>query len=87
MSMSFSNEPYDPETVALMGRVYDSALKALETAGIPFPEAIKPVMARRILGAVAAGEREVDRLMQHALEAINSYPAPAPRVSANTRAA
>jgi hypothetical protein len=71
------NESYDFATVALMGRVFDTAIEALTSAGITFDETIKSVMARWILSAIANGERHFDFLVQLALDAINSQRPPA----------
>jgi hypothetical protein len=58
--------------------VYDSAIEDLKSAGIPFEETAKSEMANRILAAITDGERDSNRLMQYALEAINASRSPAP---------
>jgi hypothetical protein len=72
-------EAYGPDTIALMGRVFDTATAALKSAGISVPDALKSVMAHRILRAIAKGERDIDRLMQHAIEAADASRSPAQR--------
>ena len=67
--MQTPRESYDSETVALMGCVFDAASAALKSAGISVPDALKSVMAQRILRAIAKGERDIERLAQHAIEA------------------
>ena len=71
------NESFDPSTVALMGRAYDSAVNDLKRAGIRVEDTAKFVMANRILGAVSSGELNINRLMQYALAAINAPRSPA----------
>jgi hypothetical protein len=70
--MQTPRESYDPESVALIGRAFDAATAALKTAAIPVPDALMSVMAHRILRAIAKGERDIDRLMQHAIEAADA---------------
>jgi predicted RNase H-like nuclease len=86
--MSIPSGSYDPETVALMGRVYDAATEDLKSAGIPLDEAVKAVMANRILKALSDGERDIDRLVQHAIEAVDASGFSAPsREPTRTRSA
>jgi hypothetical protein len=71
--MTFPNDCYDPETLALMTNAFETAWKE---AGFTLamrdvdPTAIRTLMAVRILEAVRGGERDPDRLKELALEAI-----------------
>jgi hypothetical protein len=67
---------FDPETVALMGQVYDSTIEYLKKAGTPFDEAAKSALATRILEAISNRERDINRLAQIALEATVTARAP-----------
>ena len=77
--MPFSNSTYDPETVALMGRAYDDAVKAAQSLGlgVSFSEPVQSAMATRIMAAVSEGERDIERLKQCALGAIDRQAPPA----------
>lgn len=65
---------YDASTVTLMGRVCDDAWREMTDAGVSASqeqaEEIRRQMARNVLGAVAAGENDPDRLKSIALSAI-----------------
>lgn len=56
------DESFDPETVRLMGEVFDAACKALS----PAPDD-REAIATRIFNAAAGGERDPERLLQAAL--------------------
>jgi hypothetical protein len=69
--MLFAESTFDKDTIALMGRAFDDACKELWAASF-FPTAAdesgyKDVMAQLILGAVANGERDPERLKAIAL--------------------
>jgi hypothetical protein len=66
----FQSQSFDPDTVALMGRIFDSAIEDVKRAGIPFDETAESAMAKRILRATSNGERDSGRLMQCALDCL-----------------
>ena len=72
--MRFPKLSFDPETVALMGRVCDAAWERLRsTTYIPFPEDVSEVrdaIALKVMLAVSDGERDPERLVVAALEDI-----------------
>ena len=65
---------FSAETVALMGRVCDDAWRELEkTTFYPSPSderEMRNLVASSVMAAVAAGERDPQRLMSVALEAV-----------------
>ncbi len=65
---------YDASTVTLMGRICDDAWREMTKSGVSASdqqvEEIRRRMARNVLGAVAAGENDPDRLKSIALTAI-----------------
>jgi hypothetical protein len=66
---------FDPDAVSLMGRTCDEAWEQLSsTTYIPFPEArdVRNGMAKRVMTAVSAGERDPKRLRAIALEAVEA---------------
>ena len=67
--MPFSDAPYDPETVAILGRVFSAAWHEIKEAGaVPSDqESARADLARRILAAAADGERDPERLKRLAL--------------------
>ncbi len=67
--MPFSNSGFEPDVVAMMGRVCDRAWAELEKLTDPknAMEA-KRRMVERIWAATAAGERSEDRLMVVAMD-------------------
>jgi hypothetical protein len=72
--MQFPPELYDSDAVALMGRVCDAAWQELQVrlnTRSDFTHA-RDLMAMRILGAVAQGERDPERLKAIALRAIDA---------------
>jgi hypothetical protein len=60
---------FDPEAVALMGAVYESARKQL---GAGQSALVLETVARRILEAGRRGERDPDKLMAFALRGLDS---------------
>jgi hypothetical protein len=64
----FQSQSFDPDTVALMGRIFDSAIEDIKRAGISFDEPAESAMAKRILRATSNGERDSGRLMRSALD-------------------
>jgi hypothetical protein len=71
--MIFPTDAYDPETLALMTKAFDAAWEEVGFAlarGDSDPNAIRSLMAIRIMAAVRDGERDPERLKELALEAI-----------------
>jgi hypothetical protein len=63
---------FDPETVKLLTAAFDSAWEKLRSSNAPFAaddyaEAARTILARHIISAAKAGERDVDRLSDGAL--------------------
>ncbi len=66
--MLFSNSGFEPNIVALMGRVCDSAWAKLEKLTDPEnADDAKGRMVERIWAAAATGEKSEDRLMAVAM--------------------
>ncbi len=59
---------FDPETIALLGSVYDEAIAELHDRGDP--EVVREVIAKRIIHLAAKGERDPIRLQRGALAAL-----------------
>jgi hypothetical protein len=69
---------FDPDTVSLMGRTCDEAWEQLRsTTYIPLPEErdVRNGMARRVMEAVAAGERDPLHLITIALDSVDAVDA------------
>lgn len=73
MTMEFPAAAFDPALLTLMSRAYDDTCSddAVKHLGAPI-EAAQTMMALRIMTAVAAGERSIDRLKLLALQAIDN---------------
>jgi hypothetical protein len=59
---------FDDDETNVMGQAFDSACKALHDTGQP--PVVHEVMARRIIAAARAGERDVIKLRAAALTAL-----------------
>jgi hypothetical protein len=81
---------FDPETLALMGRVCDEAFnQARQTTFFPMPadeHEFRCAIAGRVMSAVAAGERDAARLKALALEIELPSTSPAPSHGTDARA-
>jgi hypothetical protein len=69
-------QAFDPETVAMMGRVCDEAWNEARSR-LAFPEAgdasgLREVVALRVMAAVAVGQRNPERLKAIALDALDA---------------
>jgi hypothetical protein len=64
-----SDYSFDPEAVAILSKAYDMALASLRDQ----PEAVREVIARRIIEAARRGERNPDKLCAVALTAFDTY--------------
>ena len=62
------NAPFDRDTVAKLCAAYDAACQQLHDTGQP--AVVTEIMAQKILSLANAGERNVERLAQGALTAI-----------------
>ena len=62
--MPFPKDGFDPETLELMQRAFNSAWKEVEhaLAGAIHPEGLKTMMALRIMAVVRDGEKGIHRL-------------------------
>ncbi len=67
-------QSFDSDTVALMGRVCDAAWNELQARVRPCgdPIHVRTLMALRVMGAVAEGECDPQRLRKIALRAIEA---------------
>jgi hypothetical protein len=74
--MPFSGASYDPETLDLMTGVFDAAYEELRATGVAeaTSEAVRTMMAIRIMAAVASGECDPRRLKLLALHAVDGRP-------------
>ena len=70
----FPSASYDPETLDALTRVFDEAWVDIQAMVGPRPldaEAVRSVLARRILAAAAEGERDPRRLKLIAMGVIS----------------
>jgi hypothetical protein len=74
--MQLPPQAFDPEAVALMGRVLDDALaKAQDRLSLPQtanPIELRNLVAGRVMAAVVVGQRNPERLRAIALEALDA---------------
>jgi hypothetical protein len=70
--MPFCKASYDGATVEMMGEAYDAVLADMKAAHGPLSSNAKTMIVRRILEAVADGERNLDWLILKGLEAANA---------------
>lgn len=74
--MQLPPNSFDPDTVALMGRVCDDAWieaqRWLSLAPMGDPSCLRETLALRVMAAVANGERNPQRLRLLALEALDA---------------
>ena len=70
--MQFPAAAYDPELLMLMSRAYEEACAddAVQRCDAPI-DAAQTMIALRIMTAVTAGERSIERLTLLALQAID----------------
>ena len=70
--MQFPTAAYDPDLLKLMSRAYDEACadEAVKRCAAPI-DAAETMIALRIMTAVSAGERSIDRLRLLALQSID----------------
>ena len=64
------NDSFGPEVLAALGKAYDMAIEALHDSGQL--DAVREVVARRIIRAAKKGEHDPARLCTLALAAFNS---------------
>jgi hypothetical protein len=73
----FADTPYDAATLATMIEAYAAACHELETLGggarLRFGNELRLIFVARILKAVAAGERDPERITLLALRAIDHH--------------
>jgi hypothetical protein len=72
MQAFFKMDPdtFDPETVQFLVRALDDAWRYVETEGVPLNGEVRlarEALAKYILDAAAAGERDHQRLVENAL--------------------
>jgi hypothetical protein len=60
---------FDDAATRIMGEAFDAACEEIRGTGQPL--LLREVMARRIIDAASAGERDVRRLRDAALSALN----------------
>ena len=74
--MQLAPSSFDPETVAMMGRVCDGAWNEATNRLSLFSgrdsTGLRNVLALRVMAAVAHGERDPDRLRLRALAALDA---------------
>jgi hypothetical protein len=69
--MPFSNQSYNPETLAVMTQAFNAAWDALQANGVPASvtqEQAREQLAQRIIRAVNQGDRDPERLRLLALK-------------------
>jgi hypothetical protein len=74
--MQLPREAFDPDTVALMGRVCDDAWndaqRWLSLGPMGDPSSLRETLALRVIAAVAHGERDPQKLRLLALQALDA---------------
>jgi hypothetical protein len=70
--MPFPKDRFDPETLELMQRAFNSAWEVVDCAlaRAVHPEGVKTMMALRIMAAVRDGETNTERLKELAVGAV-----------------
>lgn len=71
--MPFSDEHFDPETLNLLGRVFDDVWHTVQARVTLQPDdaiALRTKIAIRLIAAARDGERDLDRLTSLALRSI-----------------
>jgi hypothetical protein len=70
--MPFPKDSFDPETLELMQRAFNSAWEEVDCAlaGAAHPEGLKTMMALRIMASARDGETNTERLKELALSAV-----------------
>ena len=63
-------DSFGPEAIETLSKAYDMAVAALRDVGQP--EAVREVIAKRIIKAAQKGERDAAKLCAAALSALNS---------------
>ena len=74
--MQLPPQSFDPDTVAMMGRVCDEAWEEAR-ARLSFPDAadlsgLRNLVAARVMAAVAGGQRNPEQLKTIALDALDA---------------
>jgi hypothetical protein len=63
--LQFSDRAFDAETTALICRAFYQTCRALNDGGQP--DAVKEIIAKRVIETAARGERDVDKMCEAAL--------------------
>jgi lipopolysaccharide/colanic/teichoic acid biosynthesis glycosyltransferase len=63
---------FDPTATQVMGQAFDSACRSLHDIG-QLDNAVKEVIAKRIVELVRDGERDPDKLCEHALQTLGFF--------------
>jgi lipopolysaccharide/colanic/teichoic acid biosynthesis glycosyltransferase len=63
---------FDPTATHVMGQAFDCACRSLHDIG-QLDNAVKEVIAKRIVGLVRDGERDPDKLCEHALQTLGFF--------------
>ena len=64
---------FDPEALMLISRAFDNAWEKVAARSTADPITLSKTMSRRIMSAVLVGVRDVDRLTQLALDAVDHH--------------
>jgi hypothetical protein len=64
--MPFSRSGYDPETLALLYRVFNELLAERQPVEAARSESLRADLARVLMDGIAAGHRDAESLKRHA---------------------
>jgi len=64
---------FDPAATHIMGQAFDCACRSLHNIG-QLNNAVKEVIAKRIVELARDGERDPDKLCEHALQTLGFFP-------------
>jgi hypothetical protein len=62
---------FEPEVILLMTRAYQAAVKRV---GKGQPPLVLETLAKRIIEVAGAGERDPQRMVEHAIRGVEPYP-------------
>lgn len=70
--LQFSDRAFDAETTALICQAFDKVCRALHDRGQP--DAVKEVIAKRVIEIAGRGERDPDKMCEAALTSLGLVP-------------
>lgn len=74
----FSTTSFGPETIEILASAFDTAWQRVENSGSPLAlddaAATRETLAKKIIAAAQAGERDKNRLVEQALSSLAPHP-------------